>query len=209
MTTQSTLTHSYDIAASHWRSKIEGLGYAAAYRWLIDQTGLRAQDANVLDAGCGTGDFTRALIEVAGIPKSVTLLDPSPRMVAAATRSLTHVTQGLLPRPVGLEEAGTAPHDIVLCAHVIEHFSDPLEALRLLKAQLAADGRLLLVVSKPHWCNWIIWVRWRHRMIKPAHMLRHMNKAGLTCLWDAGFPAGPPSRSSHAYLIEHNKEIPS
>jgi 2-polyprenyl-3-methyl-5-hydroxy-6-metoxy-1,4-benzoquinol methylase len=209
MTTNNALTQSYDMAASRWRTKIEGLGYAAAYRWLIEQTQLHTHDANVLDAGCGTGDFTRALIEVAGPPKRVSLLDPSPEMVATAKRSLIYIAPNLRPLTASLQNAPVIAHDIVLCAHVIEHFTRPAEALDLLKAQLAPDGQLLLVVSKPHWCNWIIWVRWRHRMIKPKHMLQHIKTAGLRCTWDAGFPAGPPSRSSHAYLITHAVRTPS
>ena len=205
MTSNSTITQSYDMAASTWRTKIEGLGYAAAYRWLIDQTGLQASGANVLDAGCGTGDFARALIEVSGIPKCVTLLDPAQEMVATATRSLTHITRDIRPVIATLQDAPVQSHDIVLCAHVIEHFADPVAALGMLKQHLAPGGRLLLIVSKPHWCNWIIWVRWRHRMIKPKHMHHHLQAAALTCLWDAGFPVGPPSRSSHAYLITHSQ----
>lgn len=203
MTTQPDLTQAYDAAASQWRTKIEGLGYGAAYRWLIARTGLQTAGAQVLDAGCGTGDFSRALIEVAGPPRSLALLDPSNAMVASATRSLTHIAQDLCPLIAGLEDAPKHPHDIILCAHVIEHFSEPVTPLKLLKTQLAPDGRLLLVVSKPHWCNWIIWVRWRHRMITPQDMLAHLQSVGLSCIWDAGFPAGPPSRSSHAYLITH------
>ncbi len=203
MTTDAPLIQSYNQAAAKWRSKIEGLGYTAAYRWLVDQAGLQTGGASVLDAGCGTGDFARALIEVSGRPASVTLLDPSAEMVATAARSLAHITPDIRPLIAGLENATQTLHDIVLCAHVIEHFTDPRAALHLLKRQLAPNGRLLLIVSKPHWCNWIIWVRWRHRMIKPARMQQHIATTGLYCLWDAGFPAGPPSRSSHAYLITH------
>lgn len=203
MTTQTNLAQSYDHAADRWRTKIEQLGYAAAYRWLIAQTGLVTADANVLDAGCGTGDFSRALIEVAGPSQSLTLLDPSIEMVGVATRSLTHTATNLRSVTIGIEDMTTGPHDIILCAHVIEHFADPTEALQHLKAQLAPGGRLLLVVSKPHWCNWIIWVRWRHCMIAPRRMLANLQSVGLNCMWDAGFPAGPPSRSSHAYLISH------
>ena len=204
MTSQTNLTQSYDIAASQWRTKIEGLGYAAAYRWLVGQSGLCTHGAHVLDAGCGTGDFSRALIEVAGPPRRLTLLDPSSEMVNAASRSVMHIAPDVCNTAVGLEDADIVPHDIVLCAHVIEHFANPLVALRLLKAQMSPGGQLLLVVSKPHWCNWIIWVRWRHRMITPNRMRDHFKAVDLRCKWDAGFPAGPPSRSSHAYLVEHH-----
>ncbi|MCK0095452.1 class I SAM-dependent methyltransferase [Yoonia sp. F2084L] len=208
MTSQDHLTQSYDIAASQWRTKIEGLGYAAAYRWMIAACGLRTQHAHAIDVGCGTGDFSRALIEVAGPPKCLTLLDPAEQMVATATRSLTHIAPDLKPVVAGLEDAVKHPHDIILCAHVIEHFSDPCAALALLGTQLAPDGKLLLIVSKPHWCNWIIWVRWRHRMIRPTRMLEYFAQTGLSCEWDAPFLAGPPSRSSHAYLVTHQRKTP-
>lgn len=153
MNSVSDLSQSYNTAAGHWRRKIEALGYAAAYRRFVDETGVLAQDAHVLDVGCGTGDFSRALIEVAGRPKSLTLLDPSESMTFIAHQSLTHFAPDLRHLTATLEAAPAAPHDIVLCAHVIEHFADPDDALRHLASQLAPSGRLLLVVSKPHWCN--------------------------------------------------------
>lgn len=205
MTSQNALTQSYDTAASQWRNKIEGLGYAAAYRWMIAACGIETRAAHAIDIGCGTGDFSRALIEVAGPPRCLTLLDPASQMVTTATRSLIHVAPELKPLVSPLEDAPPRSHDIVLCAHVIEHFADPFAALTLLKAQLAPQGMLLLVVSKPHWCNWIIWVRWRHRMIRPHQMFEYLAATGLACAWHAPFPAGPPSRSSHAYLVTHEQ----
>lgn len=208
MTYQNNLTHSYDIAANRWRTKIEGLGYAAAYRWMIAACAVHSRDAHVIDVGCGAGDFSRALTEVAGPPKSLTLLDPSKQMVATAMRSLVHIITDLKPLISKLEDASTTSHDLILCAHVIEHFSDPSSALALLKPHLSPQGKLLLVVSKPHWCNWIIWVRWRHRMIRPERILQYLEANGLSCDWDAPFPAGPPSRSSHAYLVTHQQRTP-
>lgn len=205
MTTQQNLTHAYDAAASQWRKKIEGLGYAAAYRWMIAACGVQTHGKTAMDVGCGTGDFSRALIEVAGPPKCLTMLDPSSQMVEAATRSLVHFSSELKQVASSLEEAPTDRHDFILCAHVIEHFDDPSAALVLMRDRLEASGRILLVVSKPHWCNWIIWVRWRHKMIAPRHMLNLCDAADLSCTWDAPFPAGPPSRSSHAYLIKHKE----
>lgn len=208
MTYQDDLTQSYDIAAIKWRTKIEGLGYAAAYRWMIAACAVQSKEARVIDVGCGAGDFGRALTEVAGPPKSLTLLDPSKQMIAAATRSLLHIVPDLVPLTATLEDAPVQTHDLILCAHVIEHFSDPSSALGLLKALLSPEGKLLLVVSKPHWCNWIIWVRWRHKMIRPDRMHRYFEAIGLSCEWDAPFPAGPPSRSSHAYLVTHQQRTP-
>jgi 2-polyprenyl-3-methyl-5-hydroxy-6-metoxy-1,4-benzoquinol methylase len=203
MTSQHQLVQSYDIVASQWRAKIEGLGYAAAYRWMVEICGIQSEHVNVIDIGCGTGDFSRALIEVAGPPNCLTLLDPAEQMVRTATRSLIHIAPRLKPLVAKLEDKPQQRHDVILCAHVIEHFADLGAALSLLKSYLAPDGTLLLVVSKPHWCNWIIWTRWRHRWVRPTRMLDLFAQAGLSCEWDASFPAGPPSRSSHAYLVKH------
>ena len=208
MTTHQNLTPAYDAAANQWRTKIEGLGYAAAYRWMVEACTIQTRNAQAIDVGCGTGDFSRALIEVAGPPATLTLLDPAPHMVETATRSLTHMATKLAPAICALAAYSGTSHDIVLCAHVIEHFDDPVAALRLLKGQLAPGGKLLLVVSKPHWCNWIIWVRWRHRMISPQEMQAAFHEAELTCTWDAPFPAVPPSRASHAYLVTHAERTP-
>ena len=208
MTSQTHLTRSYDIAASQWRTKIEGLGYAAAYRWMIAACRIQTKDAHAIDVGCGTGDFSRALIEVAGPPKCLTLLDPAARMVATATRSLTHFAPDLKPVVAKLSDVQSRPHALILCAHVIEHFADPTDALAQLKPLLAPGGKLLLVVSKPHWCNWIIWMRWRHRTIRPHRMLGYFKAAGLSCDWHAPFPAGPPRRCSHAYLVTLQRRTP-
>jgi len=120
MTTQIDLIRSYDGVATRWRTKIEGLGYAAAYRWLVAHTKLDTDGKTMLDAGCGTADFARAVIEVAGPPKYTTLLDPSANMVATAQRSLQHLTPNIRPVVAGLEVAAPRASDIVLCAHVIE-----------------------------------------------------------------------------------------
>jgi 2-polyprenyl-3-methyl-5-hydroxy-6-metoxy-1,4-benzoquinol methylase len=208
METTSTelLPSAYDQAASFWRRKIETLGYAHAYRWVLEEIGIKPAGKTVLDAGCGTGDFARAFLEVGGTPRHLTLLDPSSEMLSYAKNSLVFAVPELSTVCAGLEAETNNKYDIIICAHVIEHFEDPSNAISHLKEMLNPDGQLLLVVSKPHWCNWIIWVRWRHRMYRPAVIQSFAQKLGLDCIWNAGFPAGPPSRSSHAYLLTHQRK---
>ena len=41
-------------------------------------------DAAILDVGCGTGRFARALIDEGVLPEKITLLDPSTAMLAGS-----------------------------------------------------------------------------------------------------------------------------
>ncbi|WP_410056058.1 class I SAM-dependent methyltransferase [Roseobacter sp. HKCCA0434] len=99
-------------------------------------------------------------------------------------------------RAGGLEEAGPARFDCVLAAHVIEHFADPLGALTRMRDLLRAGGRLYLVVSRPHWCNVLIWLRWRHRTFGEGEITGLVARAGLDVTALHRFTSGPPSRTS-------------
>jgi len=90
--------------------------------------------------------------------------------------------------------------DSVLVAHVLEHCADPAATLRQMR-DLADPGALLwLVVSKPHWCNAIIWFQWRHRAYRPSEVADLLAQSGWALDMEYAFPAGPPSRTSRGYL---------
>jgi len=93
----------------------------------------------------------------------------------------------------------SAPFDHLLLAHVIEHVPDPVAALRHLRGLVTPDGRLWLVVSKPHWCNAIIWLHWRHRACRAAEIAECLAAAGWHLEATRAFPSGPPSRTSQGY----------
>jgi ubiquinone/menaquinone biosynthesis C-methylase UbiE len=182
---------------------MDALGYLAAYRGLV---AAHAPDGPVrlLDAGCGAGDFAASWRAERGEPASLTLLDPSPGMIAKAMAR--HDTGSLRPLALvaKLDDLPPCPqYDVILCAHVIEHLDAPLHGLHRMRAALAPGGRILLVASKPHWCNRLIWLRWQHRSLPPARVRALVAGAGLIVRDDHGFPNGPPRRTSHAYHITH------
>jgi len=150
----------------------------------------------VIDIGAGTGALAEAWVAVHGAPKTLVLLDPRAGMLDRAEAALaarqvtTERVQGL----VG--DAPKGPFDEVLAAHVIEHCPDPREALVQMAALLRPGGRLRLVMSKPHWCNVIIWLQWRHRTFSPSEIAGLVSAAGLEVEGQYVFPAGPPSRTS-------------
>ncbi|MEM9761586.1 MAG: class I SAM-dependent methyltransferase [Pseudomonadota bacterium] len=184
------------------------LGYYDAYLGLLSSMNFRAPASNrVLDIGCGTGAFAEAWVAIQGPSQSLSLLDPSPKMLRAASAALRV-------RGVAAEEFATTtqafrpdePFHCLLAAHVIEHADDPVAMLRDFRRYLGEDGRLWLVVSKPHWCNAIIWFKWRHRAYGPDRVREMLDQAGWAVDMEYAFPSGPPSRTSRGYLA---KPVPS
>jgi len=192
---------SYDVAAPRWGDKMRTLGYYDGYLGFLSDPGLRAEgEAAVIDIGAGTASFAEAWVAIHGVPKSLTLLEPSAGMLERGQAALQR--RGVEPILVKalLGEADVGPSDVALAAHVIEHCPDPLVALRQMRALLVPGGRLHLVVSKPHWCNAIIWFQWRHRTFGENEILGLMTEAGFEVERVYAFPSGPPSRTSRGIV---------
>jgi 2-polyprenyl-3-methyl-5-hydroxy-6-metoxy-1,4-benzoquinol methylase len=183
---------------------MRALGYYDAYLGFLSEPGPRAKlGARVLDAGCGTGAFAEAWVAIQGPGHQVTLLDPSEGMLRSASAALAR--RGVEARCAAcpIESfAPDAPFDCLLAAHVIEHAEAPVALLSRLREMAAPGGRLWLVVSKPHWCNAIIWFKWRHRAYAPEAVREMLGRAGWALASEYAFPSGPPSRTSRGYLAE-------
>jgi ubiquinone/menaquinone biosynthesis C-methylase UbiE len=189
----------YDTAALTWSKKVLRLGYTKAYSHFLAKAALAS--GSVLDVGTGTGTFALSWIEAGG-STDLTLLDSSTAMLAQASSQFAK--SGLNPTVVncGFEDfPNNANFDAILAAHVLEHFSNPSDALRRFAQKLSPGGRLYLIVSKPHWCNWMIWMRFRHRWFRPEKICEMAQNAGLTELRIHSFPTGPPSRTSLGYIF--------
>jgi ubiquinone/menaquinone biosynthesis C-methylase UbiE len=196
------LSRRYEGAAQRWRDKMRALGYYDGYLgFLSARNRLRTGGSSVIDMGAGSAAFAEAWVAVNGAPDAMTLVDPSHGMLARGVAALAarNVTAtpvvGFLGATDTLETA-----DVVLAAHVVEHCPDPVVALRQLGALIAPGGRLWLVASKPHWCNAIIWLQWRHRCFSPDIMRGLLAEAGYEVEFEYAFPAGPPSRTSRGYV---------
>lgn len=195
------LTDRYDSAAPRWRDKMRALGYYDGYLGFLSAPGPeRPKAARVIDMGAGSAAFAEAWVAVNGAPEALTLVDPSAAMLERGQAALAarDVTAQAVPGLLG--EVDPGPAEVVLAAHIIEHCPDPVVALCQLRDLLAPDGRLWLVASKPHWCNAIIWLQWRHRCFTAEAVCRMLDAAGLVLEQDYAFPAGPPSRTSRGYV---------
>lgn len=200
----STTAHAtlrYDSAAPRWRDKMRALGYYDGYLGFLSVP-QRASDreVRVIDIGAGAASFSEAWVAVNGAPAELTLLEPSRAMLERGQAALR--TRGVEPKLVQalLGEIDIEPADEALAAHVIEHCADPLAALRQIHDLLRPGGRLHLVVSKPHWCNLIIWLRWRHRAFRQDEILDLVSEAGFRIERVYSFPSGPPSRTSRGIV---------
>ncbi len=195
----SALSALYDVAAHGWQDGIEKLGFDAAYADLVAAALPDiSTDARVLDAGCGTGDLSQALRAGTAHSGPLTLLDLSAQMLDQAARRFPQATRHQA--AIGGAHPPTAPFDLILCAHVIEHCDDPGAALRWLRALLAPGGRMLLAVSRPHWCTALVRWRWGHASYRPEELARLLMDAGFDAPRSFPFRSGPPSRLSCGYL---------
>lgn len=201
MAVAGDLERRYDRAAGRWRDKMRALGYYDGYLGFLSAPGARAEPGSrVIDAGAGTAAFSEAWVAVNGAPSSLTLIEPSRAMLDRGVAALR--ARGIAPeaRPSTIDEDGIAPADEVLAAHLIEHFDDPRDALSQLRRLVRPGGRLRLVVSKPHWCNAIIWFQWRHRTYTPDQVRGFLEETGFAPGLAYAFPSGPPSRTSHGIV---------
>ena len=196
------LTQQYERAAGRWRDKMRVLGYYDGYLGFLSSPGQRPEkEVDVIDMGAGTGAFAEAWVAVNGAPRSMTLVEPSGSMLARGVAALE--ARGVL--PVAVEDGLGGPAvpkecDELLVAHVIEHFDDTSDALRQMRALMRPGGVLRLVVSKPHWCNAIIWFQWRHRTFRKDEIFELLRQANFEPEMEYTFPFGPPSRTSRGIV---------
>ncbi|CTQ52992.1 ubiquinone/menaquinone biosynthesis methyltransferase [Roseibium album] len=195
------LTERYDQGAGKWTMALDRLGFPAAYRNLFAELDLNIRNKDICDVGTGCGDFVAALTQIGDPPNSLTLVDPSHKMLAQATNRLQFACRNLHSNARRLESLrGVGEFDIMLGAHVLEHLREPEEGLRKMFRLLRPGGRLVLSVSKPHVCQWFIWLKWRHRWFSYQQITELLNWAGFTAISASDFPCGVPARCSRAYV---------
>lgn len=146
----------------------------------------RSGASEVHDIGCGEG-FLSTMLGRHGF--RVRGCDVAPAAVAAATRRAADLS---LPTPFAVADlydltAGRDDAELVICCEVLEHLSDPEQALRLL-ARLA---RPHLIVSVPREPLWRILNVGRGRYLRhlgntPGH-LQHWSKGAFLSLLERHF----------------------
>ncbi len=197
-TTYTALAARYDRAAPRWWRKLERMSYPDAFHELVGH--LPDSKVNtVLDAGTGCGDLAIAYLDTHPRPEKLDLLDISADMLQVAKDRIDErATPNLLHQ--SLETLPAAQYDLILCAHVIEHCPNPLSALRTLRRALRPNGRLLLAVSRPHFCTVLLQLIWHHHAFRPTKVERMLSIAGFRTIKIHPFSTGIPARLSSGYL---------
>jgi len=98
---------------------------------------------NILDYGCGTGDFLKACKEHGW---NVSGVEPSAKARTVATE------QTQTPVAAGLGEVESSNFNIITLWHVLEHVADLNETLQQLRQKLDSTGTLLIAV--PNHASW-------------------------------------------------------
>lgn len=153
------LAPDYDRLHRRWLKRAGGEAQAA-----LEATvrALATPITNVLDVGCGTGAFARALIAEGMSPLQMTLLDPSDAMLARCADIPVRQVKGRL-EALPFEDS---EFDIVTCAWALETVPHPEVALRELCRAVRRGGVLCLAFcaetparNMTDWlsCQAIIW----------------------------------------------------
>lgn len=191
------LDRKYNAAAPNWRRMLEEHSFPAAYRRLAEHSP-KDRAHHMVDVGAGSGDFSKAYLQVRQRPVHHVLLDRAEAMLSqaqtACPRAETTCQDLAQYRP-------SAPFNVTLCAHVIEHCPDPSAALVHLARITAPGGTLLLAVSRPHFCQIFIWLKWRHRWFGAEVVQRMGAAAGLELKTIVAFESGVPARVSQGYVF--------
>ncbi|WP_421858068.1 class I SAM-dependent methyltransferase [Oricola sp.] len=197
-----TLIDRYDRVSPVWETAMQRHGFGAAYASLFEALALPRKQC-VCDMGTGCGDFAAAFAASNGPVERLTLVDPSRRMLDIACDRLGGNARIVDRLEARLEETGRYPaFDLLLGAHVIEHCADPAAAIAALADMVRPGGHIVLSVSKPHLCQWLIWLRWGHRWFAPESVDNWLAAAGFVNLRRFEYPSGIPARVSMAYVAE-------
>jgi SAM-dependent methyltransferase len=114
---------------------------------VIDEVPTRPPPQRVLDAGCGTGNLTRALIESRPDVGQVVAADRSIVMLRRARRKnpgVTHVEADLNGELAEL----SGSFDLIVCSNVLYALTDPRRSMAVLKGRLTPGGRLVVTTPK-------------------------------------------------------------
>jgi SAM-dependent methyltransferase len=106
------------------------------------------QGMKVLDFGCGTGSHAIGLATLGA--KSVVGLDINERFLEIARTTATkHGVNGKVEFKSALSLAELGSFDVVLSYNSMEHFTDPLGMIALMKAAVSTNGRIVIAFSPP------------------------------------------------------------
>lgn len=126
-------------------AELRARGLPAGLILLLQQV---PRDSSVLDLGCATGYLAARLVQQGCRVDGVEL---DPEMAEEARQACRRVHQSDLDDPRAWDEL-EGPYQVILAADILEHLTDPWQALERIRKLLVPEG--LLLASLPNAAAW-------------------------------------------------------
>jgi ubiquinone/menaquinone biosynthesis C-methylase UbiE len=171
----------YDRIAGLYNITFKFNGYGRSLEhYLRDHPLPISEGAKILDAGCGTGLLTLALLKALDLPVKIVAIDLSAPSLATAKRAIAEEAGER--RDVGLTQANVLAlpfaddsFDIIVTSGVLEYV--PLqEGLGELARVLAPGGHLLHLPVRPSLASRFLEVMFRFKAHSPQEVEEHTNR---------------------------------
>jgi demethylmenaquinone methyltransferase/2-methoxy-6-polyprenyl-1,4-benzoquinol methylase len=156
----------------------------------------------ICDCGIGTAAFSLAFAQTINPKVHITGVDISFEMLNKAHQELSvaNVAHQICQSDVNTLPFADHSFDGVICAHTLEHLSNPIQGLQEMVRVLRPGAPLILVVTQSGLLGWLIQWHWGNRCFNREELPTLMNTAGLTHLQFVSFPVGLARFTSIAYI---------
>jgi 2-polyprenyl-3-methyl-5-hydroxy-6-metoxy-1,4-benzoquinol methylase len=149
--------YAYDHIADNWGEWINNYDTQRRIDVLVDNFLGHAsiEGKHCLDAGCGLGFFTEALLKHK--PARLMAIDIAPKLVDRAKQKFPNIeTEGVDLTNMKSSMAGReSSFDLILSSDVIEHTQCPKTAIQQMTLYLKKDGLLAISVPNRRW-KWLL-----------------------------------------------------
>jgi demethylmenaquinone methyltransferase/2-methoxy-6-polyprenyl-1,4-benzoquinol methylase len=192
---QGVVTGLFDDAARHY-DRVTGLMSLGTGRWyrrsVLRRVGV-GPGTNVLDVACGTGQVSRAAMDLVGARGEVLGVDPSAGMRrVAAARGVVAVEGSAESLPVG-----DAAFDVVVMGYALRHVADLHAAFAEMRRVLRPGGTVAILEITPpdsRPCRALLRV-YLKRIVPPATLLVTRSRRAMELMsyyWESIEKCVPP-----------------
>jgi ubiquinone/menaquinone biosynthesis C-methylase UbiE len=195
---RAELRRMYDRYAAWWDLHLKLLGYPRCYETLLRAALERIeppphrQRPRVLDCGVGTGALSLAMARASRGAVDLHGVDLSDRMLDRARACLERGGASAVLRRADIRALPYRSDlfDCVMTAHVLEHLSDPLPALREMVRVLRPGGLLVACITRRSFGGLLVQLRWRTHRATPESAQGWLRECGLEQITPLALPAG-------------------
>ncbi|MDX1958281.1 MAG: class I SAM-dependent methyltransferase [Leptospiraceae bacterium] len=206
----------YSKAAKTWHDSVSRLGFMNAYENLFmtlkneGELDKLKPNSNILDAGIGTGALSVSLLNVFQQELEIHGVDICEKMIRKAEKNLRVKNQNNFLRISSAENLSypNESFDLIISAHLIEHYSNPVGIIQELSRVLKKDGLLIIITSKLGKLNGFHSLKWRYNSIPKETIHNIMNSSGIGSIKEYSLDSQKfflPNQMSMAYLGRKSK----